>query len=301
MTPLSINPDKRWMGIFCGLVSALIWGAFPVVTRLGLTHTPLDAYDITFIRYTVSGLILLPLLIRSGLMGLGWKAIALMVVGIGAPYMVVVSLGLSMAPVEQFAVVTPGSMILFSVAISTWGLGARISAQAIAGIALIIVGVGLIGYQSFASSDVSPYAYLIFLLGGLLWAVYTVSSKHFNTSPMHATSIVSVFSMILFLPVYLAGRGLQIVHAPLWDIGVQVVYQGVLVSTIALFFYSKSVQLLGSSVGATFAALVPGAAVVLATVLLGEQSSTGAIVGILIVTAGMVLTILQKQPARGAT
>ncbi len=288
------NVDARWAGILCGLASAVIWGAFPVVTRLGLTHTALDAYDITFIRYTVSGVILLPFLLRHGLKGLGWQAIALMVVGIGAPYMLVVAFGLAQAPVEQFAVVTPGSMILFSVLISAWSFDVPLLRKEKAGIALIVAGVALVGYHSFASSQASPSAYLIFLLGGLLWAVYTVSSKRFSTSALHATAIVSVFSLAGYLPLYLAVRGAHLLQAPSWDIGVQAVYQGVLVSIVALFFYSKSVQLLGPAIGATFAALVPGAATVLAMLTLGEKASTTAIIGLVTVTAGMALTLLRR-------
>ncbi|ATA55559.1 EamA family transporter [Variovorax boronicumulans] len=302
MTRLSASPpvsqigiDRRWVGVLFGLASALIWGAFPVVTRFGLTHTALDVYDITCIRYTVSGVMLLPFLVRRGLMGLRWTSIALMTAGIGAPYMLVVAFGLGMAPVEQFAVVTPGSMILFSALISAWGLGARLSRRETAGIALIILGVALVGFHNFSAVRSSPWAYLIFLLGGLLWAIYTVSSKQFSASALHATAIVSVFSMIIYLPAYLATRGLHLLQAPLGDIGVQAFYQGVMVSTVALFFFSKSVQILGAAVGATFAALVPGAATLLALLVLDERPSATAIAGLVIVTGGMTAMLIQQR------
>ncbi|AZD02837.1 DMT family transporter [Pseudomonas chlororaphis] len=293
---LTVSPEQRWAGILCGLAAALIWGAFPVVTRLGLTRTPLDAYDITCIRYSVSGLILLPYLLRHGRRGLSWTSIGLMVVGIGAPYMLVVAQGLALAPVELFAVVTPGSMILLSILISARLFGTRLGARANAGTALIIGGVLLAGWHSFAGAQASPYAYLMFLLGGLLWAIYTLVSKWSGSAALHATAIVSVCSMVLYLPPYLGSRGLRILQAPLWDIGIQVVYQGLLVSTVALFFYSRSVQLLGAALGSTFAALVPGTAMVLAALLLGERADNTAIAGLLVVTAGMLLTLLPQRP-----
>ncbi|AZD08920.1 Permease of the drug/metabolite transporter (DMT) superfamily [Pseudomonas chlororaphis] len=299
---LTVSPEQRWAGILCGLAAAFIWGAFPVVTRLGLTRTPLDAYDITCIRYGVSGLILLPYLLRHGRRGLGWTTIGLMVVGIGAPYMLVVAQGLALAPVELFAVVTPGSMILLSILISARLSGTRPGARANAGTALIIGGMLLAGWHSFAGAQASLYAYLMFLLGGLLWAIYTLVAKWSGSDALHATAIVSVCSMVLYLPLYLASRGLRILQAPLWDIGIQVVYQGLLVSTVALFFYSRSVQLLGASLGSTFAALVPGTAMVLAALLLGERADNTAIAGLLVVTAGMLLTLLpqRSRPLPGA-
>ncbi|MFG1324455.1 DMT family transporter [Xanthobacter variabilis] len=298
----SASPSKaRLNGILCGLASACIWGAFPVVTRLGLTHTPLDGYDITFIRYAVSGVVLLPYLMRAGLRGLSWKAIALMVAGIGAPYMLVVSFGLSHAPVEQFAVVTPASMIVFSTLISVWALGMRFAAQALAGIAIIILGVALAGYQGLTSPHASSLAFFIFLAGGLLWAVYTVSSKVYSTSALHGTAVVSVFSMLLYSPFYLALNGARLLDIPVMDLVVQAVYQGLLVSVAALFFYSSAVQMLGAAIGATFAALVPGSAIVLAALMLGEPPNMVAIAGLLIVTTGTAMALWQRHPAHRAS
>ncbi|MCY1381832.1 hypothetical protein D9M69_697890 [compost metagenome] len=84
-------------------------------------------------------------------------------------------------------------------------------------------------------------------------------------------------------------------QAPLGDIGVQAFYQGVMVSTVALFFFSKSVQILGAAVGATFAALVPGAATLLALLVLDERPSATAIAGLVIVTGGMTAMLIQQR------
>lgn len=203
MLSRTTSSQARLNGILCGLASAVIWGAFPVVTRLGLTQSALNGYDVTFIRYTVSGLVLLPYLLRQGLRGLGLQAVVLMVAGIGAPYMLVISFGLARAPVEQFAVVTPASMIVFSTIISTWVTGIRPEPRALIGITVIIAGVALAGYHGLTSGQGSSKGLAIFLVGGFLWAVYTVSAKRFAASALHATAVVSVFSMIFFLPLYL--------------------------------------------------------------------------------------------------
>ncbi len=296
----NISSRTRLNGILSGLASALIWGAFPVITRLGLTHASMTGYDITFIRYTVSGLVLLPYLLRHGLMGLGWKPIVLMVAGIGAPYMLVVSFGLTAAPVEQFAVVTPASMIVFSALLSRWIMGTPLAVRARVGIVVIIAGVGLAGYHGLTSPQASFYAYPIFLLGGLLWAIYTVSSKYYATSALHVTAVVSVFSMLLYAPLYLAFFGSRLLQFPLMDLAMQGIYQGLVVSIAALFFFSNAVQLLGAAIGATFAALVPGSAIVLAALVLGEPPSLVAIVGLLVVSAGMATVLWQRHPAAGS-
>jgi drug/metabolite transporter (DMT)-like permease len=286
------HAESRATGIACGLVSSLIWGAFPVVTRLGLTHTALDSYDITLIRFGVSGVLLLPYLMATGLRGLRWREILLLVVGIGAPYMLTIAVGLRQAPVEQFAVVTPASMIVFSTSMSVILLKTRLTLPEMAGIALIVVGVLLSGFHEFSGTGSKISTYLIFVSGGFLWSVYTVSAKRFSTSALHATAIVSVFSIIGYFPFYLCFRGFHLLHVSIRDIGLQAVYQGMLVSIVALFFYSKSVQMLGAAIGSTFAALVPGAAILLAAIILREVPQPTAIAGLAVVTIGMLLTLV---------
>ncbi|RRD57401.1 DMT family transporter [Comamonadaceae bacterium OH2545_COT-014] len=289
--------DSRAAGIACGLASALIWGAFPVVTRLGLSRTALDAWDVTVIRYTVSGLILLPLLWRQGRQGVGWGAAALMVCGIGAPYMLVVALGLARAPVEQFAVVTPSSMIVFAAALSALWLGLWLTRRQGVGMALILAGVALAGWRALgAASRAELGAWALFLTGGALWAVYTVVSRRHAASALHATALVSVGSMALCLPPYLAWRGARLWQLPLADVLVQALYQGVMVSVLALFFFSQAVRVLGPAVGALFAALVPLAATLLAAWQLGEQPRALAWAGLALTTAGMALAL---WPGRG--
>lgn len=300
------NFSGRVNGIACGLVSSAIWGAFPVMTRFGIQHTSLDMYDVTFLRYGVSGLILLPFLLITGLKGVGWKETALIVIGIGAPYMLIVSHGLTYAPVERFAVVTPGSMIIFSVVLSAYLLRVKLTSYEFCGVAAIIAGVGLIGYKSLAHSAIEgEYAHtiLVFLLGGLLWSIFTISTKAFSIEPMRATAIVSVFSAIFYSPFYLLIKKSSILHAPMHDIVAQGFYQGIMVSIVALFFYSKAISFLGPAIGSTFAALVPAAAIVLAALVLGEWPTPLSVAGLGVVTVGMILCLCggaSRPPKVGA-
>ncbi|MEI2387104.1 DMT family transporter [Breoghania sp. JC706] len=276
-----------------GLCAALIWGGFPVVTRLGVTSQSLDAWDVAFIRFTVAALVTLPYLMKHGFGFRPVGAVVLMVAGIGVPYILTIAQGLSSAPVRLFAAVTPPMMVGLSTLLVSL-LYRRLPPRAVlAGVAVIVVGVTMMGATSLLEDGASPLgAYLLFLLGALLWAGFTVTTKETGISAMKATALVSFWSAVCLWPVYLWLKGTAIVHVPLDVIATQAIYQGILVSVGALFFYSTAVRALGAIAGSTFAALVPGFATVWAAVLLGEVPSAFAIVSIAVVSTGMIVTLL---------
>lgn len=287
---------NEWLtGIGYGLLAALIWGGFPVVTRLGVTHAALDAFDIAFIRFAVSGTLLLPVVLRRGVRTLHPAAIVLMVIGAGAPYLLTVAAALSRAPVGYFAL-TPGSMIAFTAVLGRWIARETLSAARIAGIVAILAGMALATSDAL-SGAIGPLALALFVLGGLLWAVYNVTTKHAAAGALHATAIVSVGSALLYCPLYLVVRGGAVLHAPVAAIATQAIYQGVLMSVLALYCFSRAVVALGPAIGATFAALMPLLATLEAALLLGERSHATALAGIAVVTAGMIASLMRRRPS----
>ncbi|WP_322087043.1 DMT family transporter [Burkholderia sp. BCC1999] len=287
-----MNSNDRLAGIGYGLLAALIWGGFPVVTRLGVTHAAFDAYDIAFIRFAVSGTLLLPVLLRHGLGTLRPAAVALMVIGAGAPYILTVAAALSRAPVGYFAL-TPGSMIAFTAILGRHVAHERLNAVQVAGIVAILAGIALTASDALHGAIGLP-ALLLFVLGGLLWAIYNVTTKRAATGALHATAVVAVGSAVLYCPFYLAMRGGAVLHAPVAAIATQAIYQGVLMSVLALYCFSQAVVALGPAIGATFAALMPLLATLEAMLLLGERPHAAALAGIAIVTVGMGLSLVSR-------
>ena len=97
--------------------------------------------------------------------------------------------------------------------------------------------------------------------------------------------------MVLYLPLYFLFGDPQVFTAPLEEILFQGIFQGFGSAILALLFYTKAVALLGASRGAVFAALVPGIAVILALPVLGEVPTIVEIVGVCVVTVGMVAAL----------
>ncbi|MGV2287944.1 DMT family transporter [Trinickia sp. YCB016] len=290
-----MKTNEQLAGIGYGLLAALIWGGFPVVTRLGVTHSGLDSYDIAFVRYVVAGVLLFPFLLRRGLGGVSLPTAALMVVGVGAPYILVVATALSRVPVGYFAL-APGSMIAFTAILSHFVVKDHLSATQKIGILTILIGMGLAADSALSGAG-GGLAMSLFVLSGLLWSIYNVTAKQSGVSALRATAIVSVGSALLYSPFYIWDRGLAFLHAPIGAVALQAVYQGVMVSILGLYFFSKAVSILGPTLGATFAALVPLLGTVEAVWLLNEKPRWLTVIGIVVVTIGMIASLITSNRA----
>src|SRR5258707_13795372 len=101
-------------GALLGLAAVSIWAGWSAMTRLAVT-TGLDAWDIPALRFGVAGLILLPIVMRRGLAldRLGWSGLTGLIVGTGAPYALLVGMGLRFPPGYDAGALNPGGITSF--------------------------------------------------------------------------------------------------------------------------------------------------------------------------------------------
>ena len=133
-------------GAIYGLSAVCIWAAFIVVSRLGV-RTSLTPWDVAAIRFAVAGMLLLPYLIRRGLAldRLGWIGVAAVVMGCGAPMVLLVNAGLLFAPAAHGGALFPGVMPLMVALLAAAILGEAITPRKNAGLILIVLGaIGIV-------------------------------------------------------------------------------------------------------------------------------------------------------------
>lgn len=277
-------------GIACGTLAAIIWGAWPVVSKLGVGQS-LGPTDIAALRFGVAGLLLLPLIMKKGLGGLRLWQVLLLATGAGIPYVLVTIAGLTFAPAGHSGAIGPAVMLMCTTLGGWWLLGEHPGRRTL-GLFTLLGGVLLIGLNNWsagANGNDSWIGDLLFIGSGVLWASYTVLVKRWSVPPLHATALVAVTSMIAYLPLYLvATGGVPLRQAPWQELLLQGGFQGICASFLALLLYSKAVSLLGAGRGAIFSALVPGAAIVFAYPILGETPGPLELAGMALVTLGMI-------------
>lgn len=273
-------------GVVYGLLAAAIWGAWPVVSKLGVQQA-LSAWEIAALRFGVAGLALLPVAWR-GLEGLGWRTAGVLALGAGAPYTLLAVGGLSFAPASHAGVILPSCTMLFSFLGSWLFLGDRPTPARAAGVAVISAGVVLMGWSGLTagSGPAVLVGDLMFVGGGLLFATYTLVARHRRVAPLQAAAAVSVVSLLLYAVPFL------LLHAPRWagapSLLLQAVFQGLLAAVLALVFHTRAVAILGVARGALFPALVPGVAALLAYPALGEAPGAAQLAGLAIVSVGIL-------------
>ena len=280
------------VGVIYGLATALVWAGWAVATRFAMTTT-LEPHDVTLLRYGVSGLFLWPLLFRTGLglQQIGVVRMVVMVVGAGAPFMLVASNGINFAPASHVATLMQGAMPLFVAIMAVVLFGQRFDRPQTIGFAAVVLGIACIGGHAllFNRAEGEWRGDLLFLLGGNLFAAYTLAQRRSGISSWHAVALVSVISTIGFAPFYFLFYDSNLLTAPWQEVLFQAFAQGIGIAMLGLWFYGEAVRRLGAPHGAIFGSLVPGLASLMAAPLLGEIPGPSTIVGIVLVSLGVVL------------
>lgn len=284
-------------GALWGLSAISIWVGWILYTRVGVTSvvSKMSPYDLVALRFTCAGLVMLPIVWRKGFaierMGIvNWL---LVVCGAGVPYVLLSSSGLQYAPAAQAGALIPGTLPLWTALLALIFLKEHISGVRRIGLALIPIGiVTILGAGLFHFETGHWRGHLLFIGASVTWAIFTVAMRHAGRAGLdaiHAAAIVSVGWMVVYVPIYLLFLPHQLGPTPWSAIIGQTLFQGIVVSIVSLVAFTRAVSILGASLAASFASLVPVLAMLAAIPLLGEIPGNSDVLGIAVITVGVFL------------
>jgi drug/metabolite transporter (DMT)-like permease len=280
------------VGAGCGVIAVTIWAGWLVMMRLGVTTT-LSASDLIALRFAVAGPVLLPVVIRRGLAidRLGSAGLIAVVVGAGAPQLLVVGAGLMFAPVAHAGALYQGVVPLAVACLASVVLKERLAAIRKMGLSLVLVGAFMIGGVGLASlGGRQSIGHLLFLAAAGMVAGYTVAIRYARIDGLHAAAIAAVASLMIYLPLYAAFLEDGLFKAPVTDLVVQALYQGILTAAVSLALYGRAVRILGASNAAIFVAFGPIMATLMAIPMIGEWPSPTDWIAIILVATGVYLS-----------
>ena len=281
---------KLAVGLLAALAAALIGSGWQIASRHGVTTT-LGPLEIAVLRYGVPAVVLLPLLLRTGLLppGLPRRRLGLLVLGGGLPFGLLVLAGAQWAPAAHMGVFMAGSVPLFTALGARLVHDERITGLRLAGLMLIGAGMAVFGASDLADAAHTWRGDLLFILAAMAWALYTLMFRNSGFTPWQGAAVINTWSALLLLPVLLAFGAPKLLTAPWADVAWQALGQGVAAGLLGLVTYMIAIAKLGAARASLSAALVPLSTALGAAWLLGEPLGAGTLVASGLVACGVAL------------
>lgn len=287
--PTSVpNRNRLVAGFGWACLSILIFSGWFVVTRLGVSHE-LRIWDITALRFGIGAIVLAPVAFRRRppLPRAAWRAGFIYMVLWGAPFVLFVALGLALTSARHAASITPTLMPVFAGALAWLFAGEQQGKIRWIGYATIVLGLLLLLGADAWTRGLPNFAGVAALTAAAaMWAVYTLLFKRSGLTAAQAAAVICVWSSAIYLPPYFILGISQFALASPSELILQVVYQGVLMSGVAIVVFNRAVTILGPSAATSIVALVPVMATILAAPILGEIPSALEAIAIGLVVAG---------------
>jgi drug/metabolite transporter (DMT)-like permease len=270
--------------MLAGLAVVMIWSGWIIISKWGLSHA-LTVWDVTGIRFLTAGVIVLiyALLNKVPLKALFRPSVILCSLCCGSFYVCASLIGLLMSDAANTGVIINGSLPIMCAAILFSWKGARLTVTQYVGVFLILVA----NFLLFTSSGGATLSALLWLLlAAFFIAFYSVSMKVWQIQIKTIMIAVPLINALFFTPVWFFLPS-HLFVAPLDEIILQGVYQGIVVSIIALFCMSYAINKLGAVSASTIMALVPIVSVILSMLFLEQHMSVQMAVSIVICSLGI--------------
>jgi drug/metabolite transporter (DMT)-like permease len=278
------------IGILCGTGAALGWAAGFVAAKhgVGVGFTPAD---LAFHRFFWSGLLLMPIAFRDGLInlgGIGWGRGLVMSVLSGPPQAITAYTGFMLVPLGHGTTIQPACAALFGLILATAMLHEKATIPRIFGGIVIIAGLMVFGAESLTTIGRQGVGGdLLFVTAGFFWALFGTLLRYYRMSGTRAVAMVGVLSVVVYAPLYAAFIGFDnMLRMSLAENLVQVVVQGILAGVLPIYLFARAVILIGAGRAATFPALVPGFSLIIGYLALGVVPSIAQLIGLVIVVIG---------------
>ncbi len=300
-TATSIAPvtPKTGLALLGGLAVVAIWSGWLVLSRLGV-QTVLTPADITLLRYVTAALCTLPWALTYPWRSVRWGRALVVALGCGFPYTLLSFYGLKLSPAAQAGVLVNGSLPVISGLLAIVLLKQRFRAGAWLGVALVVIANGLMVGPTLMSQSVPVAGLLLLFAAAWVMSIYMTAVKAWQVSTRDILVWVPWINGLMFIPIWwLMPHVLP--EAPLNDVLLQVVYQGIIVSVLALFLLGFVIRELGSMTSSLCMAFVPASAALLAIPVLDEWPGSLQWSAIVLCTFGLMIYGRSQQQQNKAS
>lgn len=294
------------LGYAAIITTLFLWSGFFLSLRGGAISA-LQPADIALTRFFIPALVLLPFVLKSmdKVSAVPNKYLIGIVIGSGLPYLLVAGTAMHFAPVAHGSALIPGTLPLFVSAIAVICYQQPLSQHRMVGLSAVLLGIMVFLMSNLGEEYnwAQLKGHLLFLVGSLMWAVFTISARVANLSAYVCAGFVSVISFaLLIVAVGFGWLDSYLVITPITDwpwkelVG-HLLLQGIGAGLLASFTFLYAIRTIGAEASAAFGSLTPVLATLLAMPVFNEQPDTLTWCALILVTCGSIVAsnILMKQ------
>ena len=290
------------LGAAAAVIVVFFWSGWIVVSRLGVTGS-LTIYDIAGFRFGVGALVVLPYVLwHRTWQGLTPLRVLVLALTCGIPYALLSYFGFYYAPAAHGGVFLNGCLPLFTTLFGWLWVGQRSRPSQLVGLGVILTGVTLVGYEGFLapSGGMTWFGDCLFLAAIALFALYMVANRVWTVTPGQVLFSVTFVSAAVYIPIWWLWLDSNLALAPRSEILLQGAYQGLVPSVLGISCLNIAIRRLGANTTSVFLSAVPVVAALAAIPILHEMPGLPAWIGMITVTAGILLAlgiVGKNQPA----
>ncbi len=287
-------PSEDSRNLMIGYAAAFtvmcIWATWLVASRAG-AQSPLTIYDHAVLRYGVSSIVALPIVLYyKPWRTMTWQRIAIVSILLGPIYILAVFLAFRYAPAAHGGIFMNGALPAVTLFISWVLLKQRVHKLQIVGVVLIIIGATL------AVADAAELSLTgawigdgLFFISAIFFSGYLIAARVWNVSTTQVLFCSSIINAVLFVPIWYLFLPSGFAEATQTQFLIQMLYQGLIPGLIGLLLVATATRNIGPSSTAAFMAAVPALGSILGVVLLDEMLGGLGWLSILVLTPGILL------------
>ena len=280
--------------IFMGVIFAAMWSsAFTSARIIVAAAPPMSALSV---RFLISGLIAIAIALALGqswrLSKAQWRATLIFGLCQNALY-----LGLNFVAMQWveagLAAIIASTMPLLVALIGLAGFGEKLSPLGFAGVAAGMVGVTLImGTRLSGGADLTGV--LLCIIAALALAIATLSVRNASSggNVMMIVGLQMLVGSAILAPFAVALETPEVSMS--WQLVVAFIYTTLVPGLAATWVWFLLVGRIGAVKAATFHFLNPFLGVAIAAVILGESLGSSDLIGVVIITAGILAVQLSR-------
>ena len=289
-----MNDTKATTGHLSALITILIWGTTFVSTKTLLNDfTPIEILIFRFTIGYISLLIVYPHRIKTLNVKQELYFVAAGLFGVTL-YFLLENIALTYTLASNVGVIISIAPFFTAIFAQQFLDSEKLILHFFIGFIVAILGIILIGFNENIVLKINPLGSILAALAAIVWAVYSVLMKkisefHFNT--IGCTRKVFFYGLFFMIPsIFIFHFRLDLNRFTSLSNLLNILYLGFGASALCFVTWNFSVKVLGAIKTSVYIYIVPIIAVVSSAILLHENITGIAILGIILTLAGLFIS-----------